>query len=925
MSRRGGAASESHLGVFRPGLDDMTLLSSPTPNGIRDNLKERLGKKVIYTYIGQVLVAMNPFTWLNLYGAADARRYMRQSRLDVPPHVFAIAEAAFRAMTDEEESQCVIISGESGAGKTEARSTSRPTALCSAGTGSSEVERVKKVFLESNLLLEAFGNAKTLRNNNSSRFGKYFELLFDKFGTPKGGVVTNYLLEKSRTVKPGAGERNFHIFYQLVGDAEGSSVRDASPLEAAARLLGLDAAALTEALGRRVLETMAPGGRVETYDVPLNPTQAALARDALIKSVFSKLFDHLVSAVNDALDPQYDDDADDELLNVGVLDIYGFEIFDRNGFEQLSINFVNEKLQQIFIALTLKAEQEEYVAEGIEWKEVKYFNNRVVCELIEAKRPPGVLLVLDDVCKQMHSRPGSQVDAKFQDTVCSCQQSHRHFAKAKRGFVVKHYVPASFFALAGDVTYDVNGFAESNRDELRGDLLALLLASGDGAVRELYEDEAEARARAKEDADRGRGGRKGAAGPTAGRKIRDQCGALVAALMQCEPHYVRCVKSNDDKRALACDERVSHQCKYLGLPENVRVRRAGFCYRTEYHRFLERFKTLSRATYPREWTGSDRDGAREIVRAAAKLGGPLATLGDGGETQFGRSKLFVKKPETYFALEKLRDDAHARYAAKISRAGRRSRICATSSRLPRTLYVLEDRGPGAPFRRFALRRVVDVDALRSVAVSTRADGVVVVSCGAPQDAPKAVKADLVKSGAWQKNGDVLECPASGKKFGVFGARRHHCRSSGRIYAAEACEARQAFPDRGWPKPERVRDDLFGLEPCDALEDLVLYSERRSELVGVLLRANGARRSPPADAADAGHARAAAAAGRGFRAPPVAASAPPPAAAPAAADPARKEDALDDAAFVAALGCDRSAFAKMPKWKQDNKKKKAGLF
>ena len=439
-------------------------------------------------------------------------------------------------------------------------------------------------------------------------------------------------------------------------------------------------------------------------------------------------------------------------------------------------------------------------------------------------------------------------------------------------------------------------------------------------MRELYEDEAEARAKAKEDADRGgRGGRKGAAGPTAGRKIRDQCGALVAALMQCEPHYVRCVKSNDDKRALACDdERVSHQCKYLGLPENVRVRRAGFCYRTEYHRFLERFKTLSKATYPREWTGSDRDGAREVVRAAAKLGGPLATLGDGGETQFGRSKLFVKKPETYFALEKLRDDAHARYAAKISRAGRRSKdlrdfvalakdvsrrfakagkrrrassanrpyagdylrddaaraalaACAThrgdgsrvlfadgdtfsqlvkdgkgpaafSRRLvactAKSLYVLEDRGAGAPFRRFALRRVVDVGALQSVAVSTRADGVVVVSCGAPQDAPKAVKADLVKSGAWQKNGDVLECPASGKKFGVFGARRHHCRSSGRIYAAEACEARQAFPDRGWPKPERVRDDLFGLEPCDALEDLVFYSERRSELVGVLLRANG---------------------------------------------------------------------------------------
>ena len=159
----------SGLDKKRPGLDDMTLLTKPTSQGIRDNLKERLEAECIYTYIGNVLVAANPFTWLQIYSSDDAKRYMRQSRLDVPPHVFAVAEAAFRAMTEEEDSQCVIISGESGAGKTEAsKHIQGYFALCSTGH-SSEVERVKKVFLESNPLLEAFGNAKTLRNNNSSR------------------------------------------------------------------------------------------------------------------------------------------------------------------------------------------------------------------------------------------------------------------------------------------------------------------------------------------------------------------------------------------------------------------------------------------------------------------------------------------------------------------------------------------------------------------------------------------------------------------------------------------------------------------------------------------------------------------------------------------------------------------------------------
>ena len=971
----------SGLDVKRPGLDDMTLLTKPTPQGIRDNLKERIEAECIYTYIGNVLVAANPFTWLKLYDASDAKRYMRQSRLDVPPHVFAVAEAAFRAMTEEEDSQCVIISGESGAGKTEcSKHIQGYFALCSAGTGCAEVERVKKVFLESNPLLEAFGNAKTLRNNNSSRFGKYFELLFDRFGTPKGGVVTNYLLEKSRTVKPGQGNRNFHVFYQLVqgapaderarlcllndasaypslasctqvegmddtrefqdtmkamadvglddatadlslrvvaaclalglltfaplsvGDAEGSQIKETAPLDAACVLLHLDATALKDALASRTLETMAPGGKTETYDVPLNPTQASLARDALVKSIYSKLFDQLVEQVNVALDPGVQGEDDEELLSIGVLDIYGFEIFDRNGFEQLSINFVNEKLQQIFIALTLKAEQEEYVREGIEWKEVKFFNNKVVCELIENKRPPGILLVLDDCCKRMHSRPGNQIDETFRNDVASSQQQHRHFRSSKEGFVVQHY--------AGDVAYDTRGFAESNRDELRNDLFEVLVASRDPFLTNLYEEDR------RELCERqSRPGKRGGS-VTAGRKIRDQCSELVAALMQCEPHYVRCVKSNDEKRSLYCDEeRVAHQCKYLGLPENVRVRRAGFAYRTEYHRFLERFKTLSRATYPREWTGTDQNGAREIVKAAAKLGGVLSSLADGTETQFGRHKLFVKQPEVYAQLEKVREEKFAAYAAKISKAGRRAADLKESVLLSRDvsrrftsigkrrrassvdrpyageylhsdaarkglidakkrakdssrvvfsdqqtvtqlvkgatgpvfekrlvgvtrdwLYVLQDEGPGS-MRRYVLKRRVRLDCIDALLVSTKADGVLVIGTGAPKEIPKAVTKKLVKAGAWEANNDVKECPVSGKKFGVFGARRHHCRASGKIYAAEACEQRQAFPDEGWFTPEQVRDDLYGLEPTDPMEDLVFHSERRSELAGVILREN----------------------------------------------------------------------------------------
>lgn len=197
------------------GVEDMVLLGDVRDSGIVENLKLRLKSENIYTNIGHVLIAVNPYKWLDIYGPSVMKQYVHQNRVDVPCHIFATAEAAYRGMVLEEDNQCIIISGESGAGKTEA-SKQIQSYIAAVSGGGDGVDKIKKVFLESNPVLEAFGNAKTLRNNNSSRFGKYFELKFNKFGSPCGGVITNYLLEKSRIVRPGKGERNFHIFYQLV-------------------------------------------------------------------------------------------------------------------------------------------------------------------------------------------------------------------------------------------------------------------------------------------------------------------------------------------------------------------------------------------------------------------------------------------------------------------------------------------------------------------------------------------------------------------------------------------------------------------------------------------------------------------------------------------------------------------------------------
>ncbi|KAH1465760.1 hypothetical protein KXX13_002326 [Aspergillus fumigatus] len=694
------------------GVSDLTLLSKISNEAINDNLKLRFEHDEIYTYIGHVLVSVNPFRDLGIYTDNVLQSYRGKNRLEVPPHVFAVAESAYYNMKSYKDNQCVIISGESGAGKTEAaKRIMQYIASVSGGTDSS-IQHTKDMVLATNPLLESFGNAKTLRNNNSSRFGKYLELEFNTNGEPVGANITNYLLEKSRVVGQITNERNFHIFYQftkaapqkyrdlfgiqqpqsylytsrskcfdvpgvddsaefrdtlnamnVIGMTEGEQdevfrmlaailwignvqfaeddsgnavITDQSVVDYVAYLLEVDAAQVNKAFTIRVMETARGGRRGSVYEVPLNTVQALAVRDALAKAIYFNLFDWIVQRVNASLT------ARGEVANsIGILDIYGFEIFEKNSFEQLCINYVNEKLQQIFIQLTLKAEQDEYAREQIQWTPIKYFDNKVVCSLIEDKRPPGVFAALNDACATAHA-DSSAADNTFVGRLNFLSQNP-NFENRQGQFIIKHY--------AGDVSYAVAGMTDKNKDQLLKDLLNLVGTSGNQFVHTLFPEQVN-----QDDKRRP---------PTASDKIKASANDLVATLMKAQPSYIRTIKPNDNKAPREYNVgNVLHQIKYLGLQENVRIRRAGFAYRQTFDKFVERFYLLSpKTSYAGDytWTGDAESGARQILKD---------TSIPAEEYQMGITKVFVKTPETLFALEAMRDRYWHNMAIRIQRAWR---------------------------------------------------------------------------------------------------------------------------------------------------------------------------------------------------------------------------------------------------------------
>uniref|UniRef100_A0A8C7ZTH1 Osteoclast-stimulating factor 1 n=1 Tax=Oryzias sinensis TaxID=183150 RepID=A0A8C7ZTH1_9TELE len=696
---------QSH-NVKLTGVDDMVLLTKINEDAIVENLKKRYMDDYIFTYIGPVLISINPFKQMPYFGDKEIEMYQGAAQYENPPHIYALADNMYRNMMIDRENQCVIISGESGAGKTVAAKYIMGYISRVSG-GGPKVQHVKDIILQSNPLLEAFGNAKTLRNNNSSRFGKYFEIQFSSGGEPDGGKISNFLLEKSRVVMRNPGERSFHIFYQLIegagaeqknslgitsldyysylnqsGSYKVDDINDRSDFQETmhamgvigiapadqsmvlqivagvlhlgnitfkeagnyaaveseeflafpAFLLGIDQNRLKEKITSRKMDSKW-GGTKESIDVTLNVEQACYTRDALSKALHARVFDYLVESINRAMVKDHQE------LNVGVLDIYGFEIFQKNGFEQFCINFVNEKLQQIFIELTLKAEQEEYVQEGIKWTPIDYFNNKIVCDLIESKNPPGVMCILDDVCATMHA-VGEGADQTMLQKLRVQINTHEHFNSWNQGFIIHHY--------AGKVSYDAEGFCERNRDVLFTDLIELMQSSETPFIRALFPENLKADKKGRP--------------TTAGSKIKIQANNLVSTLMKCTPHYIRCIKPNETKKPKDWEEsRVKHQVEYLGLKENIRVRRAGYAYRRVFRKFLNRYAILTKESWP-SWQGDEREGVRHLLRSVQM---------DQDQFQLGRTKVFIKAPESLFLLEETRDRKFDGYARTIQKAWRK--------------------------------------------------------------------------------------------------------------------------------------------------------------------------------------------------------------------------------------------------------------
>ncbi|CAD7080323.1 unnamed protein product [Hermetia illucens] len=678
----------------RVGLQDFLLLENyQSEEAFIDNLRKRFQGDLIYTYIGQVLISVNPYKELPIYTEDDIKEYRRRHFFEAPPHIFAISDNAYRSLMEENRSQCILISGESGSGKTEA--SKKVLQFIAAASGHiSTVEGVKDKLLQSNPVLEAFGNAKTNRNDNSSRFGKYMDVQFGFTGAPQGGNILNYLLEKSRVIHQSAGERNFHIFYQMLAGASDELLRDLQlkrnldcyyylsdgangcvsrindsdnfrtvkramsiielsdreqkeifeivasilhmgnigftenegvaqilkpeSVSAVTKLLGCDQAQLEAALTNRTIDAQ---GDVVTS--PLSREMAIYARDALAKAVYDRLFSWLVVRINESLQPP------NKLRSnavMGILDIYGFEIFKKNSFEQFCINFCNEKLQQLFIELTLKQEQEEYQREGIEWVPVEYFDNKVICNLIEEKYK-GIISMLDEECL----RPGDPTDMTFLEKMNDQLGYHEHYiCHSKASTAVQKTMGRDDFRLvhyAGDVTYNVNGFLDKNNDLLFRDLKETMSMTKNSITRKCF-PEAEYLNKKRPD--------------TAVTQFRNSLNNLMDILMCKEPSYIRCIKPNDIQSPNIFDDKlVSHQVKYLGLMENLRVRRAGFAYRRTYDMFLQRYKCLSKNTWP-HFDGPSKEGVQILVN---ELGF------DHDDYRMGHTKIFIRFPKTLFDTE----------------------------------------------------------------------------------------------------------------------------------------------------------------------------------------------------------------------------------------------------------------------------------
>ena len=645
--------------------DDMAELTHLNEASVVHNLQQRYQSDLIYTYSGLFLVTVNPYAPLPIYGPDYVNMYKGRSREDTKPHIFAMADEAFRNLVDEGANQSILVTGESGAGKTE---NTKKVIQYLASVATSDTPRAKAAsrqhsnlseqILRANPILEAFGNAQTVRNNNSSRFGKFIRIQFTRAGQIAGAFIDWYLLEKSRVVRISSHERNYHVFYQLLrgadpamrrdfllGDMETedfeytrhgndtiAGVSDVSEwnvlLEAfhvmnfsdkdqravlqtiagvlhlgnisvmkeslradqaalapdaedsvrkACHLLGIDPTAFTRAL----LHPRVRAGH-EWVEKVQTPDQARLAIDALAKGIYERGFGDLVTRINQQLDRTSSSGSlTEDTSFIGVLDIAGFEIFEENSFEQLCINYTNEKLQQFFNHHMFVLEQEEYAREQIEWKFIDFGRDlQPTIDLIEVTNPIGIFSCLDE-----DSVMPKATDKSFTEKLHHLWD--RKTTKYKRslltqGFMLTHY--------AAEVEYSTEGWLEKNKDPLNDNITRLLADSSNRHIANLFADCAETDDSA-EGATRSRVKR--GLFRTVAQRHKEQLSTLMNQLHSTHPHFVRCILPNHKKKPKQFSAPlVLDQLRCNGVLEGIRIARTGFPNRLPFAEFRARYEVL---------------------------------------------------------------------------------------------------------------------------------------------------------------------------------------------------------------------------------------------------------------------------------------------------------------------------------------------
>lgn len=622
------------------GVDDLMQLSYLNEPSVLYNLQYRYNQDMIYTKAGPVLVAINPFKKVSLYGNEYIEAYKRKAVES--PHVYAITDTAIREMVRDEVNQSIIISGESGAGKTEtAKIAMQYLAALGGGSG------IEHEILKTNPILEAFGNAKTLRNDNSSRFGKLIEIHFSETGKISGANIQTFLLEKSRVVQCTEGERSYHIFYQLCAGAP-PALRDMLNLKSAdeykylqqsncysitgvndaeefrvvkealdvvhinkedqesvfamlAAVLWLGNISFTMIDNENHVEAVADEGlfnaaklvgcsleelqlalstrkmRVGNDNIvqKLTLSQAVDTRDALAKSIYACLFEWLVEQINKSLAVGKRRTG----RSISILDIYGFESFDRNSFEQFCINYANERLQQHFNRHLFKLEQEEYIQDGIDWTKVEFEDNQHCLSLFE-KRPLGLLSLLDE-----ESTFPNGSDLTFANKLKQHLSSNSCFrGERDKAFTVSHY--------AGEVTYNTTGFLEKNRDLLHLDSIQLL-SSCSCHLPQIF---ASSMLNQSEKPLVGPLYKLGGADSqklSVATKFKGQLFLLMKRLENTTPHFIRCIKPNNiQSPGLYEQGLVLQQLRCCGVLEVVRISRSGFPTRMSHQKFARRYGFL---------------------------------------------------------------------------------------------------------------------------------------------------------------------------------------------------------------------------------------------------------------------------------------------------------------------------------------------